>query len=81
MFEEHEEMASRLERVKTATNLAGARRELRRALAFSRAHFAGEERRVFPLLEQGLQPDTQARLAHALLERRSQSGAELTPAA
>jgi hypothetical protein len=59
---EHEEIDSRLTRVHSARNLPGARALLRGAIAASRKHFKHEERRVFPRLEEDIQPEALTKL-------------------
>lgn len=59
---EHHEIDSQLTRVHSAPNIARARKLLRAALAASRKHFKHEERKVFPLLEQGVNPEELTKL-------------------
>ena len=59
---EHQELDSRLTRVRSAREIAWARSLLRAALAASRKHFQREERKVFPLIEKGMKPETLTKL-------------------
>ncbi len=65
LYDEHHEMDNRWQKVRAAQSPEEARRDLRAAMSFSRAHFAGEERRAFPLLEHELQTETLSTLASA----------------
>jgi iron-sulfur cluster repair protein YtfE (RIC family) len=59
---EHQEIDSRLTRVRSTRRIAQARSLLRGAMAASRKHFKREERRVFPLIEKGMQLQTLTKL-------------------
>jgi hypothetical protein len=59
---EHQEIDSQLTRVRSTKKIARARSLLRGAMAASRKHFQREERRVFPLIEKRLKPETLIRL-------------------
>ena len=59
---EHQEIDSRLTRVRSTRNIARARSLLRGAMAASRKHFQREERRIFPLIEKGLKLQTLTKL-------------------
>jgi hypothetical protein len=63
--DELHEMDNRWQKVRAAQSPEEARRDFRTAMLFSRAHFAGEERRAFPLLEHELQTETLSTLASA----------------
>jgi len=59
---EHQEIDSRLTRVRSTRRIARARRLLQAAMAASRKHFQREERRIFPLIEKGLKLQTLTKL-------------------
>jgi iron-sulfur cluster repair protein YtfE (RIC family) len=59
---EHQEIDSRLTRVRSTREIAQARSLLRAAMTASRKHFKREERRVFPLIEKGMKPETLTKL-------------------
>ncbi len=59
---EHHEIDSQLTRVHSARTIARARTLFRGALAASRRHFKHEERKVFPLIEEGMQPEALTKL-------------------
>ena len=59
---EHQEIDSQVIRLRSARNLAAARKLLRGAMAASRRHFQLEERRAFPLLEKEVKPEALAKL-------------------
>jgi len=59
---EHQEIDSQLTRVRSTRNIARARSLLRGAMAASRKHFQREERRIFPLIEKGMQLQTLTKL-------------------
>ncbi len=59
---EHQEIDSRLTRVRSTRKIARARRLLQAAMAASRKHFQREERRIFPLIEKGLKLQTLTKL-------------------
>lgn len=67
---EHHEIDSQFTRVHSAGSIARARKLLRAALVASRRHFKHEERKVFPLLEQGVKPAELTRLGTAWLLQR-----------
>jgi len=69
MHQDHREIDERLRKVHSARTCAEARKLLKSALLASREHFQIEERGVFPLLEQSLQPETLAELGRAWLRR------------
>ena len=69
MHQDHHEIDGRLRKVHTAKTCAEARRLLKSALLASREHFRGEERSVFPLLEQSLQEDTLTELGKNWMRR------------
>jgi len=77
MHQDHHEIDGRLKKVHTAGTCAEARRLLKSVLLASREHFELEERSVFPILEQALQPETLCELGQAWLER---TGARACPA-
>lgn len=60
--DDHHEIDSQLTRVHSASNIARARKLLRAALAASRRHFKHEERKVFPLLEKGMNREALTKL-------------------
>jgi hemerythrin-like domain-containing protein len=70
MYQDHHEIDDRLRKVHTANTCAEARRLLKLALTSTREHFRGEERSVFPLLEQALQEETLAELGQTWLDRQ-----------
>jgi hypothetical protein len=59
---EHQEIDGRLTRVRSTRKIARARSLLRAAMAASRQHFQHEERKVFPLIEKGMRPETLTKL-------------------
>jgi iron-sulfur cluster repair protein YtfE (RIC family) len=67
---EHQEIDSRLTRVRSTRNIARARTLLREAMAASRRHFQHEERKVFPLIENGMKPETLTKLGTVWFLRR-----------
>ena len=71
MHQEHYEIDGRLQKVRTAKTCAEARRLLKTAITFSREHFRGEEKNVFPLLEKALQDETLLELGKVWMERRA----------
>ena len=71
MHQDHHEIDDRLRKVHTANTCAEARRLLKLALVTTRDHFRGEERSVFPLLEQMLQEETLAELGQSWLQRQA----------
>jgi hemerythrin-like domain-containing protein len=58
LHQDHHEIDDRFKRLQRATDAAEARHLLKTALAATREHFRREEKTVFPILEQTLQPDT-----------------------
>jgi hemerythrin-like domain-containing protein len=72
MHQDHHEIDSRLRKVQSASTCAEGRRLLKAALLASREHFSDEERNLFPLLEQLLQPETLTELGRSWLERQGQ---------
>ena len=60
--QEHQEIDSRLTRVRSTRRIARARRLLQAAMAASRKHFQREERRIFPLIEKGMKLQTLTKL-------------------
>ena len=73
MHQDHHEIDDRLRKVHTANTCAEARRLLKTAITSSREHFRGEERSVFPLLEQVLQAETLTELGQSWLERAAET--------
>ena len=71
MHQDHHEIDDRLRKVHTAKTCAEGRRLLKAAIAFSREHFRGEERHVFPFLEQALQEQTLTELGKTWTQRRA----------
>ena len=69
MHQEHQEIDDRLRKVHTAKTCAEARRLLKTAIISSREHFRGEERSVFPLLENSLQKETLLELGKSWMQR------------
>ncbi len=69
LHQEHQEIDAGLREVQAAPTLGEARRRLEAALLMSRRHFQFEERFVFPLFEELLQPGTLAELGADWLER------------
>jgi hypothetical protein len=59
---EHQEIDSRLTRVRSSRRITQARSLLRAAMAASRKHFQHEERRIFPLIEKGMKLQTLTKL-------------------
>jgi hemerythrin-like domain-containing protein len=71
MHQDHDEIDDRLREVHTANTCAQARRLLKLALGATREHFRGEERSVFPLVEQVLQEETLVQLGQNWLQRQA----------
>ena len=71
MHQDHHEIDDRLRKVHTANTCAEARRLLKLAITSTREHFRGEERSVFPLLEQVLQKETLTELGQGWLQRQA----------
>jgi hemerythrin-like domain-containing protein len=72
MHQDHHEIDDRLRKVHTANTCAEGRRLLKTAITASREHFRGEERSVFPLLDQMLQEETLTELGQNWLERHAE---------
>src|ERR1035438_8791684 len=70
MHQDHHEIDDRFRNVHTASTCAQARRLLKLALGATREHFRGEERSVFPLVEQVLQEETLVELGQSWLQRQ-----------
>ncbi len=73
LHQEHQEIDAGLREVQAAPTLGEARRRLEAALLMSRRHFQFEERFVFPLFEELLQPGTLAGLGADWLARIEQA--------
>jgi hemerythrin-like domain-containing protein len=71
MHQDHQEIDDRLKQVRFADTCAKARGLLKGALQASREHFSIEERKVFPLLEKTLQPETLSELGQAWARRHA----------
>ncbi len=71
LHQDHHEIDHQFKRLQQATDAAEARHRLKRALAATRDHFAREEKTVFPMLEQTLQPDTLGILGRKWMENHS----------
>ena len=71
MHHEHEEIDVRLKQAHAATDVADAQRLLKAVLQASREHFSYEERAVFPVIEEMLQPETLDELWSAWMRRRT----------
>lgn len=69
LYQDHQEIDQRLARIKSATDLATARRLLEAVLAATRKHFQREEHLLFPLIEKTLRPETLAELGRAAINR------------
>lgn len=67
---EHQEIDSRLTRIQSARTLAEARTLLRGALAASRRHLQNEDRKVFPIVEEAVDPEALAKLGTVWFLRR-----------
>jgi iron-sulfur cluster repair protein YtfE (RIC family) len=67
---QHQEIDSRLTRIQSAREIVRARTLLREALAASRKHFKHEERKVFPLVEKGVNSAALTKLGTVWLLRR-----------
>jgi len=63
LYEDHHEIDDHFKRIHRATDVAEAQRLLEKALAATREHFRREEKSVFPMLDQTLQPHTLRTLA------------------
>ncbi len=71
LHQDHHEIDDRFKRLQRATDAVEARHLLKRALAATREHFRREEKTVFPMLEQALQPDTLWMLGRRWMENHS----------
>ena len=71
MHQDHHEIDDRLQKVHTANTCAEARRLLKLVITSTREHFRGEERSVFPLLEEALQEETLTELGQSWLRRQT----------
>jgi hemerythrin-like domain-containing protein len=58
LHQDHHEIDHQFKHLQRATDVAEAQYRFKRALAATREHFRREEKTVFPMLEQTLQPDT-----------------------
>ncbi len=67
---EHHEIDANLLRVRSAKQVAEARRLLLHAVTYSRKHFDREERIVFPLAEKVLKRETLSHLGKAWMKQR-----------
>jgi hemerythrin-like domain-containing protein len=73
LYQDHREIDAQFKLIHRATDSAEALRLLKRVLAATREHFRREEKIVFPVLEQTLQPATQQTLGQKWLESYSVS--------
>jgi len=73
LHQDHHEIDGQFKPIHRTTNPAKALRRLKQALAATREHFRHEEKIVFPVLEQTLQPDTLGTLGSQWRERHSGS--------
>jgi len=71
MYQDHHEIDERLRKVQTANTCAEARRLLKSAIGASREHFQGEERSVFPVLEESLGEETLTALGETWMQRQA----------
>ena len=71
LYEDHHEIDDHFKRIHRAEDAAEALRLLKKALAATREHFRREEKSVFPMLEQTLQPDTLLALGREWATERS----------
>lgn len=71
LYQEHEEIDDRLRQALGAKALTDARRLLKAAVEASRRHFANEERRFFPLIEEQLQGETLLKLGETWSRQRA----------
>ena len=71
MHQDHHEIDDRLRKVHAANTCAEARRLLKMAITASRAHFQGEERSVFPLLEKAMHAETLTALGKTWMQRQA----------
>ena len=72
MYQDHHEIDDCLQKVQVASTCAEAQQLLKLALTSTREHFRGEERSVFPLLEQSLQEETLTDLGQTWLQRTAE---------
>ncbi len=79
LYEEHQEIDGRLERARSARNLADARRLLRAALQAAREHFKYEEEHVFPVIERSLRRDALDELGNAWLRQHAAAADRTAP--
>ena len=63
LYQDHHEIDDHFKRIHRAPDAAEAQRLLKKALAATREHFRREEKSVFPMLDQTLQPHTLRTLA------------------
>ena len=73
LHQDHREIDHQFKRLQRATDAAEAQHRLKRALAATREHFRREEKTVFPMLEQTLQPDTLGMLGRKWMDNHSVS--------
>jgi hemerythrin-like domain-containing protein len=71
--EDHHEIDARLQRLQAARTFADARRQLKEALAATRAHFSEEEESVFPLIQRVLRKETLEELGDAWSQQNKAS--------
>lgn len=69
LYQDHQEIDGHLLKVKSARNLAAARRLLHAALLASRRHFRHEEQSIFPLIENMFQSGTLAELGRTCMDQ------------
>jgi iron-sulfur cluster repair protein YtfE (RIC family) len=68
LYQDHREIDAQFKLIHRATDPVEALRLFKRVLAATREHFRREEKIVFPVLEQTLQPATQQTLGQKWLE-------------
>jgi hemerythrin-like domain-containing protein len=68
LYQEHDEIDGRLQRIKAVQHLPEARQLLAAVIKTARKHFQREERVVFPLIEQVLPQHALARLGGAWVQ-------------
>jgi len=73
LHQDHREIDGQFKPIHRTTDPVKALRRLKQALAATREHFRREEKIVFPILEQTLQPDTLGTLGSQWRERHSGS--------
>lgn len=71
MFQQHERIASLLERATAAPDAASGRQALLEAVSLARDHFVREERIAFPLAEAVIGPETLEVLGEEWARRRT----------